>query len=104
MSATVIARHGKAEMVIVTDPSATATELYAARELATNLQQITGATFEIQTNAQAPEHAIFVGQGTAARTVFGDTPFDQLGNEELVMRTRGGRSASGRRSRFGEGK
>lgn len=91
MSAVTIARHGKPEMVIVVDPSATATELYAAHELATNLQQITGATFQVQTNTKAPKRAIIVGPGTAARTIFKDVPFDQLGNEELVIRTQGGR-------------
>ncbi len=91
VSAMTIAKHGKAEMVIVVDPTATATELYAALELATNLQQITGASFEVQTNTKAPRHAIIVGPGTAARAIFKDVPFDQLGNEELVMRTQGGR-------------
>jgi hypothetical protein len=91
MSAMTIARHGQAETVIVVDPSATATELYAAYELATNLQQITGATFEVQTNTESPRHAILVGPGTAARAVFKDVPFDELGNEELVMRTQGKR-------------
>ena len=91
MSAAVIARHGRAEMAIVIDPSATATEMYAARELAANLQEITGATFEIQTNTLAPERAIIVGPGAAARAVFKDVPFDQLGNEELVIRTLGKR-------------
>jgi hypothetical protein len=91
ISAMTIARHGKPEMVIVVDPSATATELYAAHELATNLQEITGATFEVQTNTKAPKHAIIVGAGAAARSIFKDVPFDQLGNEELVIRTQGGR-------------
>ncbi len=86
-----ISRDGKTRMVIVTDPSATATELFAARELATNLQQITGATFEIQTNTKAPKRAIFVGAGTAARSVFKDVPFDQLGDEELVICSQGER-------------
>lgn len=91
VSAMTIAKNGKARVVIVVDPSATATEFYAARELAANLQQITGASFEIQTNTRAPKRAILVGPGTAARAVFKDVPFDKLGNEELVMRARGGR-------------
>ncbi|HUA65422.1 MAG TPA: DUF4838 domain-containing protein [Alphaproteobacteria bacterium] len=87
-SATVIAAHGRAEMVIVTDPAATATERFAAHELAAVLQQITGATFVIQTNATAPARAIFVGPGTAARALFKDVAFDKLGNEELIVRSR----------------
>ncbi|HEV2329293.1 MAG TPA: DUF4838 domain-containing protein [Verrucomicrobiae bacterium] len=83
-----IAAQGRAQMVIVTDPASTPTERFAASELADILQQITGATFEIQTNSTAPECAIFAGQGTAARAVFKDVPFDQFGNEELIIRTR----------------
>jgi hypothetical protein len=90
VSASVIAAHGHAKMVIVTDPAATPTERFAAHELAATLQQITGATFEIQTNAIAPAHAILVGPGTAARALFKDVVFDQLGNEELIVRTRDG--------------
>ncbi|MDE3069032.1 MAG: DUF4838 domain-containing protein [Verrucomicrobiota bacterium] len=89
--ATVIAEHGAARMVIVTDPAATATEAYAARELAATLEQITGAAFEVRTNTAAPAHAILVGPGTAARALFKEVPFDKLGGEELVMRTRDGR-------------
>ncbi len=89
--ATVIAHHGRADMMIVVDPAATATEMFAAQQLAAGLGQITGATFEIQTNTTAPARAIIVGPGAAARTLFKNEPFDQLGNEELVMRTQGGR-------------
>ncbi len=88
-SAAVIAAHGRAQMVIVTDPAATPTERFAAQELAANLQQITGATFEIKTNATAPARAILVGPGTAARALFKDVAFDQFGQEELIVRTRG---------------
>lgn len=90
VSAEVIAAHGKAKMVIVTDPTANPTERFAAHELADVLQQITGAAFEIQTNATAPARAIFVGPGTAARRLFKDVAFDRLGNEELIIRTRDG--------------
>lgn len=90
-SAAIIAKNGKTKMVIVTDPSATPTELFAARELVTNLEQITGATFEIQTNTRTPKRAIFVGSGTAARAAFKEVPFDQLGDEELIIRAQGNR-------------
>ncbi|MGH8023291.1 MAG: alpha-glucuronidase family glycosyl hydrolase, partial [Limisphaerales bacterium] len=90
-AAIVIATHGRAEMVIVVDPAATPTETFAARELAATLRQITGADFEIQTNTTAPARAIVVGTGAAARGLFPDVPFDQLGGEELVMRAQDGR-------------
>lgn len=86
-----IAEQGRAEMVIIIDPAATATEAFAAKELAATLQQLTGASFEIQTNTSAPQRAIIVGLGTAARTLFNEVAFDQLGNEELVMLTQGKR-------------
>jgi hypothetical protein len=87
--AVMVARNGTALTVIVTDPDATPTERFAAHELASNLTQITGAAFEIRTNSKAPAHAILVGAGKAARKLFKDVPFDELGGEELVMRTRG---------------
>jgi hypothetical protein len=87
----VIARHQKARVVIVVDPTATPSENFAARELALDLKKITGATFEIRTNSEAPAHAILVGPGSAARKFFKDVPFDELGGEELVVRTHGGR-------------
>ena len=80
-----------ARVVIVIDPAAAATESFAARELASHLQQITGAHFSIRTNTEAPARAILVGPGTAARTVFADVSFDQLGAEDVVVRTRGER-------------
>jgi Domain of unknown function (DUF4838) len=89
ISAAVLATNGAAWMTIIIDPAATATEIYAAHQLASNLQQITGATFAVRTNTQAPARAILVGPGAAARELFKDVPFDKLGGEELVMRARG---------------
>ena len=76
-------------MPIIVGPDATATEFYAARQLAATLKQITGAEFEIRTNTTAPANAIIVGSGAAARSSFKDIPFDDLGSEELVIRSRG---------------
>jgi hypothetical protein len=86
-----LASKGATRHVIVVDPAATAPELTAAKELATTLRQITGAEFAIQTNTKAPTRAILVGGGAAASEAFLDVPFDGLGAEELVMRTRGNR-------------
>ena len=85
-SAVLIAEKGVARTVIVVDAAATATENYAARQLAEVLQQITGASFEIITNSEAPPHAIIVGQGKAATKFFPETPLAQFGQEELVIR------------------
>jgi hypothetical protein len=86
-----IAREGKARAVIVIDPHATPAESFAANELASYLRQITGASFKVRKSSRAPENAIIVGSGTAARKWFPDVPFDQLGDEECVARSSGGR-------------
>jgi len=89
--AAIIAENGLARTVIVVDPAATATETYAARQLASTLQQITGATFEVRTNMASPARAILVGPGAAAAAAFPEAPLAQLGGEELVIRTEGDR-------------
>jgi hypothetical protein len=89
--AAIIARNGVARTVIVVDPSATAVEMYAARQLASSLQQITGASFEIRTNTQSPAHAIIVGDCAAAAASFSEAPSAQLGEEEFLIRTDGNR-------------
>jgi hypothetical protein len=66
---------------IVVDLTATATELYAARQLALSLEQITGASFEIRTNTESPARAIIAGPGAAAAS-FPEIPFAPLGEEE----------------------
>src|SRR4029077_20329196 len=62
-----------------------------ASELAATLQQITGGNFLLRTNTDSPESAILVGPGEAARRVFKDVPFDELGAEEFVLQTKGDR-------------
>lgn len=86
-----LAGKGEAKYVIVVDPAATAPERNAANELATTLQQITGANFLLRTNTDAPEHAILVGSGEAARRAFADVPFEAFGAEELVIKSKGNR-------------
>lgn len=86
-----LANNGATRTVIVVDPAATAPELTAARELATDLLFITGAKFEIRTNTVAVSRTILVGQGKAAERIFRDVPFSQLDSEEWVIRTKGER-------------
>lgn len=86
-----LARNSKANCVIVIDPAATAPEQTAARELAAMLRQISGAEFVIQTNTKAPARAILVGRGEAAQKAFLEVPFDGIGDEELVIKTKGNR-------------
>ncbi len=89
--AAVISENGAARTVIVVDPAATAAESYAALQLASTLHQITGAWFEIWTNAESPARAILVGPGAAAAAAFGEASYAGLGDEELVIRTQGDR-------------
>jgi hypothetical protein len=86
-----LAEKGEAKHVILIDPSAAAPERSAASELAATLREITGATFLLHTNTEAPQHAVVVGPGEAARGIFADVPFDDLGAEELVIKTKGSR-------------
>ncbi len=87
-----LARNGQARVAIHCSPEATSPELHAARELAAHLGEITGARFELHTNATvAPRRAIVVGAGTLARKYFPDVNLAQAGPEEFVQRTRGQR-------------
>jgi hypothetical protein len=87
-----IADHGQAQCIIVTQPGATAAERYAAEELASMLQQITGARFETRESAaDAPELAIVVGPGSLVTKLFPELDLTSFGGEEYVAKTKGGR-------------
>lgn len=84
-----LASNGATEHVILTQPGATAAEMNAAKELADTLRDITGAEFKIETAGPTlPARAILVGPGPAARQAFPEIPFDQLGLEEIVIKTK----------------
>ncbi|MBM3496513.1 MAG: DUF4838 domain-containing protein, partial [Armatimonadetes bacterium] len=81
---------GKARAVIVTQMAATQTEILAARELRDHLVAVTGAKFEIMSNAADVEgSAIIVGPGPIASRLFPDVDFGSLGSEELVIKVSG---------------
>lgn len=86
-----LAEKGEAKCVVLVDPAATAPERNAASELAATLRQITGTEFVIRTNGEAPDRAILVGPGAAARRVFAEVPFDGLGAEELIIKAKDNR-------------
>jgi len=88
-----LAREGRTQHVIWLATDATLPEQNAAKELARTLKEITDADFALQeaTKAVAPERAILVGPSPAARAEFGEVPFDELGSEEFVIKTRGNR-------------
>ncbi len=86
-----LAERGKARMPILVQEGATPAEQYAAQELATHLEQMTGARFEVQTAllTPLPKSGILIGQGAVARRLFPEVPFDKLEPEQVVMRTKG---------------
>ena len=87
-----ISNRGKARCVIVQQAGATAAEQHAVAELVAYLNQITGATFEVQTSgADAPKRAIIVGRGALASRLFPTVDLSRLGEEEFVMRSQGQR-------------
>ncbi len=87
-----IAQDGKAFCVIVEQAGATEPERHAARELATTLSQVTGAEFTVEVSpTTTPSNAIIVGPGPIAARLFPEAKLEQLGQEEIVIRTKGGR-------------
>jgi len=92
LHALTLAKKGQAVCVIVQQDGATAPEQHAVRELASTLGQITGAQFDVLTAPTVlPQRAIVVGQGPAAMSLFPEVAWDQLGAEEIVIKTKGER-------------
>jgi hypothetical protein len=88
----VLVQEGESKYIIATQPGATDAERNAARELAETLATITGVSLPVkEVAANLPPHAILIGPGPVARQAFPEVPFDDLGLEELVMRTQGDR-------------
>lgn len=85
-----IAKDGNARCVIVTQLGATAAERHAASELASALEQITGAKFQPQElTANVPESAIVIGPGALAAKLFPEVQLSVFGGEEYIVRTKG---------------
>jgi hypothetical protein len=85
-----LATNGTTDHVILTQPGASPAEANAARELADTLRAITGADFKLEpAGAALPARAILVGPGPAARQAFPEVSFDELGLEEIVIKSRG---------------
>ena len=90
-----LAVNGSTSYVILRESGALAAEVRAATELAQALEKITGAKLEVREVRAAgdplPARAILVGPGPIAARLFPGIAFDQLGGEEIVMRTKGQR-------------
>lgn len=87
-----LAEGGRSRFVIIQQVGASAPEQHAVAELALHLNLITGAEFEVQTNAtKAPNRAIIVGPGPLAEKWFPEIDLTKFGPEEIEMRTKGDR-------------
>lgn len=87
-----LADNGQAHCVIITQPGTTAAERYAAEELASMLNQITGASFELREPvSDVPENAVVIGPGPVAAKFFPEVELAKFGGEEYVVKTKGGR-------------
>src|SRR5437762_456529 len=85
-----LADSGKTKFIILTQPGAIPAETNAAQELASTLKQITGVEFPIQsTKGRVPDRAIVIGPGPVAEKLFPEIPFNELGAEEIVIKTKG---------------
>ena len=85
-----LAAGGKTSYSIVVDPSALAAEQHAARELATFLQQVTGASFPIQTTADPPAGPLLlVGPGRVASQLAPNVQLAGLAPDGIVIESVG---------------
>jgi len=83
-------RAGDAGMPIVTASAPSATDQFAAAELARYLKQMTGADFKVKTSARIPGAGLIVGRGAVGSA---DPTFSRLalGDDGFVIRRAGGR-------------
>ncbi|RME91357.1 MAG: DUF4838 domain-containing protein, partial [Verrucomicrobia bacterium] len=89
---TLIARDRGPATVIVRQIGLSAPEQHAVDELSETLGRMAGKPFPVRdVGVQTPDACIIVGNGPAAREAFPEVPFDALGPEEIVIRTRGQR-------------
>jgi hypothetical protein len=87
-----LATGGVSRCVIVAQPGATAAERYAAEELASILNQATGARFELrEMREEAPESAIVIGPGPVTTKLFPEVNLSGFGSDEYAVHMKGGR-------------
>jgi len=87
---TPIARQGKPLISIVTSVNATPSEVQAAHELRDSLSQITGANIPLFEKATgASPNSIIVGQGDLASKHLPEVAWNQLGEEQTLIRKKG---------------
>jgi hypothetical protein len=92
-----LAKNGKALLPIIIQPGATVTERYAGEELASHLEKITGAKFELKeiSSGEIPKAGIIIGPGELTAKLFPEVvdylqkPSSPFGGEQLTIRTKG---------------
>lgn len=78
-----------AKAVVVTQAGASPAEQHAARELRDHLEKITGAKIPLRAaGTEAAPGSIVVGQGPLARKLFPDVRWEQLGQEQTLIRSK----------------
>lgn len=83
-------RKGGSGLRIVTEPSPSVIDQFAAGELARYLDKITGANFAVQATAQVPAEAFVVGRAEVA-SIDPDFAPKQLGEDGYIIRRDGDR-------------
>jgi len=89
-NALTLAERGKATATIIVGSDATATEKYAANELASYLKQISGADFiTCSSPISVSGTKIFVGQTTIVKAMLPDVNWKSLSGDSILIRTKG---------------
>jgi len=79
---------GRSDYTIVVSPDSSPPQQYAAEELATFIEQMSGARLPVS-DAATDGPMVFVGPSAALEAVAPDIDYEALGPEGLVMRTVG---------------
>lgn len=97
-------RKGETGMTIVTEPSPSNVDQFAASELARYLNKITGASFAVKTTEKIPAKALVVGKAEV-EAIEPEVAHEQLGDDGFIIRRVGDRvliaGGSGRGTLYG---
>lgn len=86
---TPIVTNGVSKVSIVSQKGASPAERRAAQELADHLSRIVGVEIPVRLDSTiAPKGSIVIGHGTIAKAMFPEVRLDQLGKEEVVLRSK----------------
>jgi len=90
LGSTPVAKNGKALATIVTQVGATASDLFAAKDLQSALSKMTGADIPMQADVSSlPKNAIVVGQGPIVTKLLPKVKWETLGLEQTIIESHG---------------